>query len=420
MAITINIQPTELLVLSGNPLIFQVQTDTTGKTYHYLCARVREVAFMGDIEVGVEKMPIVNGMAEFDLAAYVRVNYRGHYHVETSNLFNLADILKKYKVEFFEIYDNDGIEYPSPHEYSNEFYVLQGKITDIDYQLLNIKGYNFYSYFIEYKKRFLTYQPGKYTQTGSLERLYFFINYSTAQDVSLCVAIEYTDGTTATQVINTESLAAYSVYEIKTGFTDLGLSTYESSTKIVAKYQVYLTNNGSTISELFTYYLDRRNYTQVRSFCFLNSLGVYDFVSMHGFSEEEINIDRETGYFLAKKKVTDISYATACSSTFGWLNTAFFDARMALKYVSDFVISKDAREIFNLVSVNITFITKKFNTSRDNSFLPDVVIEYERPQDSAYSDFIFDETLNLDINLPLVVASLGIYINYGNGLIKWK
>jgi hypothetical protein len=404
MPLSFSLLPNEPVLLSGNPVIVEISTDQVSVINHFILANV----LLNSEVVGTYRVNVENGKALFDLSVYMRKQYTGHFTLLATESFIKADILSVYNVEFIEFYNN------SIHgSISANLPILQGKLTDSVYKILEANNNTFYGYFIQSKKMFLTWQPSKYIYTDSIERLYYF-NQETDFPVTLKADVTYTDGTKGTYDIASGPLEQNIIYECAVDYESLKLSLYESDLVKVKLYDVYLAANNFPISEKVTYIINR-NTVKKRNFCFLNSLGCYDFISLSGESETNTEITKEFGTQGINKILNNVQYTSAIKLSFGWLNAIYGDVRRAMKYTTDFVISKDVYEIVDYYALPSIVTTKKIQTSTDKQYLLDIIIEYQNVTDTAYSEFVEDKFIEDPTNLPLVISEDETYIAIGDG-----
>ena len=79
MALSLTKSPT-FFSLSGNPIIFEVTTTTTGKTFHKLHLKI----LLNNVEIAEVSKDVSGGKAEFDISSYLYQNQTGHFNLDNA------------------------------------------------------------------------------------------------------------------------------------------------------------------------------------------------------------------------------------------------------------------------------------------------------------------------------------------------
>lgn len=145
------------------------------------------------------------------------------------------------------------------------------------------------------KHKFLTNHPRtKYISRTQPEFLSFFCR---ANIDSLQVKLYFNNGTTQTITLGAAALflsgdILNNIVRVPSGFQNLKLNTYEVGKQVV-KYDVELIAGGSSVSEVFTYVIDDRFFSEEIYFLFYNSLGGIDTLRATGYSTYSIEASLE-------------------------------------------------------------------------------------------------------------------------------
>lgn len=105
------------------------------------------------------------------------------------------------------------------------------------------------------------------------------------------------DGTNGGITIATPVMQLQDVYALPAGFTQLGLSSYETATEKIYRYTTWISVNilgtPTPLSEVKNWQVDRDYYEFVIQLQYLNSLGVMEQLTLRGARTTTFNIEKE-------------------------------------------------------------------------------------------------------------------------------
>lgn len=173
-----------------------------------------------------------------------------------------------------------------------DFYVIKGGIEDIKFDYNN--------YFINLhtpNKPFATWLPNN--RFVSIEDDFYlsllFVNDFAALDTTqrkIRVTAEWTDSTTDTLDIDFDNDLLYLLYHIKADARSLGIDAVLAAGRTLYRYKLQVVNTAtpSTVyTEVYTFYIDYRQFYKSRVFYYYNSLGGLDYCRVLGDTEENYN-----------------------------------------------------------------------------------------------------------------------------------
>jgi hypothetical protein len=227
--------------------------------------------------------------------------------------------------------------------------LMKGGLKHLDVPALGDLETNYYGVT---NKPWQTWQPdGKEVTQAEKHWLYFKTPFQItgADYYELTAEVFYTDGTTATSVINTNAAQQrWDVYYYRVGFEDEGLDALTPPGETPYKYTVQLTETGGGMaSAVFTFYLVDST-RQDRLFLFENSFGGFDTLRCNGdmqalaeFSKTESVVPVQAGYAAtdAVVKVKSQGYGDSFEVFSG------FKPLAEIIYLRDFLNSENVYEI---------------------------------------------------------------------------
>ena len=257
--------------------------------------------------------PDLNGNIIFDIADQVKL-YLDADMPTSSNIELTKNINRPYYISYFEYYGNPASK---RQIYFHEIkYALLGGLPFHLYQ----RG-DFYSYYVEAQKNFLTWKPRKRKITPDQEE-WLFMPYNNAHTFNApsgpyyqIVKIYYEDGTTD-KVLHEQISSNYSEFEIAMipcGLEHAGIDQIDPS-KEVRKYEVwvgpYIGFSTAYDSEHVTFYVDRKPYQYTQQFFFVNSLGGVDTLLAVGAKSYKQDVQRNRARY-----ITPIDYGPTFEPT---------------------------------------------------------------------------------------------------------
>jgi len=383
MALTQNEIPVDLS-LAGNPMYVGYSTDETAQdfiginysVYAYLNAAWEllgnemryEPDALGAVMVDIKKLLQWEPIKEFTWPEKV-----------SNIIIKRNDLIRRFKIEVSEKYGNPLAE--NDADTVSYLRVLPGKISDLQFGLLNDKSTTWLAEQLSDKK-FLTNSPRiKKTDAWASERLFFILLDSTEyDDINLNVKIHYSDGS-STSIIRESYLRApnNSVYEFITSFSTLGLYLHNTS-NIIEKYEVWITREISeVISETFTYILDHIRKSETKYFLFSNAHKMIEGVRFTG------KYKNTTGYeFQESGRTLQKGYGVADQSRIksNPLETQDFETSTEwlsideMNWMRELLLSQEVYEIVDGHVVPVFINTSDVIINEENSNLRALKIKY--------------------------------------------
>jgi hypothetical protein len=378
--------------LSGNPVLVDVATTTTGVTSHKLHI---EIIFT-DETIKLQQ-PVVAGESVFDISEFLQKEYTRHFnYFDTNTFFTSYSIVDKFKLNCWETYDNDGIEHGKITGITYTYYFQGG----LNRQLLTYYALLATDFFTDFiiKKRFLTWQPNnKIINILDIEKLYFY----GLQDVAARLYIDYTTVSGAT-VQHYKSITVKDDRILEINASPLNLGIDDSADNIVS-YEIYITDTSDNLlSEKRKYYIDRTFYKNKRKFIFKNSLGVFDTIRTIG--KTSISPEYSASIVDTGKKINSACFKKYKTNS-GHLNLLSKDPLNLSDYFDELFLSKEVYIVDNNNNIlPITILSSSRVISEDDKYLYSFDFEYYLLYDdkfyskTGYDSWDFNNDFNNDFN----------------------
>ena len=297
MAATFTIAvPGQQVQLSGNPIIINATTTTTGKTSHHLLCRV--TCTDGAIPGGpwIDSIAPKNGAATFDISGLVDTdfNYAFSTIIDPDNKFNENNALAaNIEIEIGESYlENNAIIEEWNTDDAYPMTVLKGKLTRHEFNMLSANSRSFYTEWI-YGHKWLTKLNAshsysspevKVSSVSDEVKAWFVVN--TLRSITVQSNPYFSDGTYETYIDETPHDCDFGyVYEL-----DLQKYVVNTAGKKVEKYTVSIVGTKRT----YTVIVDNIYYETHNTLYFANTLGVVEVLHCYGECMHESNIKNET------------------------------------------------------------------------------------------------------------------------------
>lgn len=301
MAATFTIAvPGQQVQLSGNPIIINATTTTTGKTSHQLLCRV--TCTDGAIPGGpwIDSIAPKNGAATFDISGLVQTRFDYSYDVAKGDTFRFFDrdaLAALVTVEIGESYIDANNTYIEEWDSSDPFTmtVLKGQLPRHEFNLLTN---NLTSFWAQYSNtRFLT----RLEDGGAIHSPEITVSspddmvkasFVVSENKTMRIASEtfFTDGT-STEYIDPFDKACVpgKLYEI-----DIQKYKYNPDSKTIAYYKVYAFPDGSLSNAIYRVNVDGLYHETHNVLYFVNSFGALEALHCYGDVKEEISTKSET------------------------------------------------------------------------------------------------------------------------------
>lgn len=353
--------------------------------------QVEDVAGSGSFVSKMKSyMPPAVSAQNQEIQFNIRPAFRGVLHAEPptesdSTIKKLTDRAKLYKINYGDIYDQ--MEEPDVWTSSSSYLVLLGGISKFKFPTLNY----FYNY-LPNNKKFMTWAPiTKEIDANQEDYLQFWAYHIDFSTVKLMVKAYFDDDTNETDTITTKSVAYGDLLQIPAGPLNAGAAGINPAKNMV-KYDIWLTDqNDITISEVRQYKLTPFKHPRTRYYLFLNSLGAYEVLRTHGFSEERAKIERDIS-----EKLLPIGYepldgqfesgdATRQNS---YKVSSGFLSKEWIKYMQDIGLSSKVYDITDGTRVPVINNTKDITVQQNEDNKRFVRFEFMK----AYTDHSYTPT----------------------------
>lgn len=237
-------------------------------------------------------------------------------------------------------------------------------------------GTRFTSTYQSSARQFLTWQPNFKRVTPTQEEyLYFLLNFTpTPSTVKLRVKAVYTDATE--QLLTPLSLSGVQLGQVvcvPVGVYILGANPL----KKLQSYHVWLSNeNDERLSEVRTYFVEYRTFSQSRGLLFSNSFNCFDTLHLTGVSTESLQAKRYAAYrekplFLASD-FTEFYVVERSGTRELTVSTGFFERNVSeqLRYLDELLLTEECYLITDRNHEPLELLT---NTIVDHNDNPDLV-----------------------------------------------
>lgn len=237
-------------------------------------------------------------------------------------------------------------------------------------------GTRFTSTYQSSARQFLTWQPNFKRVTPTQEEyLYFLLNFTpTPSTVKLRVKAVYTDATE--QLLTPLSLSGVQLGQVvcvPVGVSILGANPL----KKLQTYHVWLSNeNDERLSEVRTYFVEYRTFSQSRGLLFSNSFNCFDTLHLTGVSTESLQAKRYAAYrakplFLASD-FTEFYVVERSGTRELTVSTGFFERNVSeqLRYLDELLLTEECYLITDRNHEPLELLT---NTIVDHNDNPDLV-----------------------------------------------
>ena len=240
----------------------------------------------------------VKAKLQYDLSNLLHENKYGHFTFPEADTFfskRQSGLVEKITVSLWPSYGNP----PEDKQgvYLNDFYMFYGKVSEQKERQFNTDGESFLDE-LSTSKRFLTYAPAeKITDIYAPEKLYFLFRYT---GTAKLVCKEYfSDGTTATNTLVTNSVNAYELWEYSAAF----MRVRSDSGKVVEKYELWIQDAvDSIVSDIRAFVLDYNFQQYARYFLTKTRLGVYECFRSTGRGVTSEDVRKE--FFERQKQIS--------------------------------------------------------------------------------------------------------------------
>jgi len=370
MTISLIQQPAKL-ILSRQPVVFKIQSDSVGTP---LRLEGSVTGFPGDsVQADTDKK------AAFEFSDYLQglISERGKTG-STPEVY--ASVPKQVSFTFREWPGDPPAEADSL--LSGTFYLLDGWVPKSKRKALYTDYFTLLSYV--QTTRILNWWPAgepKKVLPGQKEFINFLQLQSTsAITVKLDVSLRFTDGSSASAgtVFTVPDVAYMCLVYFPTGYTDLGLPAILRNnypTKTLLSYTVGVKHNTTAVSIQQIYLLDASFFPDARVLCLTNSFGLWELVLCTGQVEQTNEIKPEIavtdGSLFPDKlawKVTKNDVVT--------VNTGFL-TKAQTQWLSDLLNTTEAYELNGSTLHPIVLKDISISTVHDRDFIFSAELQYE-------------------------------------------
>lgn len=236
-------------------------------------------------------------------------------------------------------------------------------------------GTRFTSTYQAKARQFLTWQPNFKRVTPTQEEyLYFLLNFTpTPSTVKLRVKAVYTDATE--QLLTPLSLSGVQLGQVVC--VPVGVYILGVNLKKLQSYHVWLSNeNDERLSEVRTYFVEHRIFSQSRGLLFSNSFNCFDTLHLTGVSTETLQAKRYAAYrekplFLASD-FTEFYVVEKAGTRELTISTGFFERNVSeqLRYLDELLLTEECYLITDRNHEPLELLT---NTLVDHNDNPDLV-----------------------------------------------
>lgn len=364
-------------IIAADPTYYP---DRTGLKY-LLKIRVPESAGSSDfidlITIPArEKPPVVDGITTRYDGAIFTINHlldgilqRQKPTFRQPHLSVIAKLAMPYTL--IEYVEDDGSNISTSSPISK--WLIKSGFNESDYDQW---GSRFFSVYLAETRKFLTWQPDNKRITPTQEEyLYFLLNFTpTPSTVKLRVLATFTDATqTLYTPLTLNAIQFGQIVCVPVGAYIIGANP----AKTLHSYQVWLSNeDNDRLSEVRTYYLDRRIAAQERYLLFNNSFHTYDTLRLTGASIETLKVQRYTAYrerpSYLPPEFTEFFVVDRAADRELIVSTGFFERNVAnqLRYTDEVLM---AEEWYLLTDRNHEPLELLTNTLVDHQDNPDLV-----------------------------------------------
>lgn len=390
-------------------IAFEDGEDDTYRDFYRLILQVYLAAALdyNDILLGSDELPVdEDGNAEFDIAGFIKPEFAYEFHFpESGAVFAIhrANTIKSVRLRYAETYDNTIKELFSdgPH------FIKDGGINKRDLDFYDSEDSNYFDYSAN-QKHFLTWCPdGKIISVNQPEKLFFIFPIEDVTAQLMCK-------TTYQGMDSIKTIEEFS--GIKSNVYEFVISPYLIIDNLNSeKFEIWLQDaNGDLVSEIRTFYIDKKTYLNERYFFFKNSFGVTETLRCTGIQSKNVEINRTagnvvndiTGNNAREIKNFDNVEKQKLKSNTGWTSLLSKNPKNFKNYLRDFLLSTDISEIKNDILFPVNIISKKAFIHKDKEYLYDLTFEYYYSyEDEKFSDEISEGTKFLRSSDPKFITT---------------
>ena len=250
--------------LSGNPIIINATTTTTGKTSHQLLCRV--TCTDGAIPGGpwIDSIAPRSGAASFNISALVNAKFPDIYYTLKGDFFRFFErdaLAASITVEIGESYIDTNGSYVETWDTAEPtvMTILKGKLPRHEFNILASQYSSFWSYYIA-GQRWLTRLDGNnaihtptITVSSPEDAVKASFAVSASQTVTIFSVTYFSDGTNEEYYDPiSRSCVPGILYEV-----DIQKYRYNPDSKTITHYDVYAPNSGTLTNRIFSVIVDR-------------------------------------------------------------------------------------------------------------------------------------------------------------------
>ncbi len=354
--------------------------------------------------VGEDLQPVDDiGITTFDihrlLADQVHSEFR--FPEATSPLILIRpEACLEYRVRYYEQYGADQTAQVVTE--SESFFVLSGGISQLQEAIYSRKGTSFWEK-LQYNGYFLTWQPKEKRITRYQTEKLFFLLQEAVPGLILRRAFFLKDGSGnhSEPVFSIDSPEPKKVYELTVTPSVQMVPGWD--TDCLDYFQVWMEDGQmNRISEIRTYRMDYRTFSNARLFFFRNSLGGYDTLRITGEQEDSLEYDRSSvhpalGADLSERDHRFNNYSISESRQFK-ANTGWITPENSA-WIRDFFLSKQVYRIIGGKLVPAVITSTQVIQHRDNKELHSMDFEYRLScSNEQYTLEITGAVMNDDFN----------------------
>ncbi len=366
----------ELVILSGNPVLFTIQQSTI-QVAHFVHIEILN-EFSEVVGTDVRPATADNSEITFNVSDYLKEEVSEMFTFDKLNTAGLqiSKLSRKFNFVIFETWNNE----TSRHNETllpDDYIVMQGFLSRNyeKYYRKNIKYNEYYSTLLQADKRFITHQLKERISTIYRNDILYFL--SLIDDVvNMKFRLFFDDNSSIEIFKNAYLVDSNTYYFFSSGFITNDLQAYEIGKKIT-KYEVYIVDTNNNLqTEIITYDINRTYYNNRTNFVFKNTLGTFDTIELLGVEEYENEFEKIISYTKGREIITNSKKSNSISVNSGWLSNLFKDTKLASLY---FIELFNSTEIFEIIDENLVPIliqSNKLSSYQSNIFNYSFKIEY--------------------------------------------